>query len=99
MLLYKVVNIDWSYETMVARDRALAKRQEQQNGNGSEGNETKESEELRAATDDEEEVDARRGLLDEAAEKSEEQSWVRLGPWLSVQCVLQLMRVCWCYLF
>lgn len=71
LLLYKVVTIDWVYETKVARDRALVKKK----GQPGDKPDLRGPGEISQDSGDDEEVDARRGLLDE---ETEEHSWVRL---------------------
>lgn len=84
LLLYKVVAIDWAYETQVARDRALAKNQDGRPELGSTGD--AKSADDRPIVADEEETAARRGLLDVCDEDSEAHSWVRLPSTIIVLC-------------
>jgi hypothetical protein len=84
LLLYKVVNIDWAQETRVARDRALARK----NGLPSDKPDLSVGvENEQDGARDEEEADARRGLLDE---ETAEHSWVSLHKLLCVQSSAQL---------
>lgn len=81
LLLYKVVNIDWARETKVARDRALAKK------TGRSGDKPDLSVPVENGAGDDEEADARRGLLDE---ETAEHSWVSLHKLPCVQSTAQL---------
>ena len=79
LLLHKVVNIDWAYETELARTRALAKRQAQPDGRPELSMHSAMTEKSDKAVADEDEADVSRALLDD---ESEEHTWVRYARFI-----------------